>query len=330
MKQINLQENNIILQDKTSNGKITDWQGKKLNNEYLTDSYNRLQYYNKANRVKQCGTFLEFRRYHDQTLKLNKANFCKVRLCPICSWRRSLKIFGQVSKLMNEVIKSDNIEFLFLTLTIKNTSGPELSKTIDNLMSGFKQLNRTKDFKINILGYFRALEVTHNFNENSNSYDTYHPHFHCILAVDKSYFKKNYISQATWTSLWKKSLKIDYTPIVHITRFKSNSNKGISKAIAESAKYTVKDKDYIVKDQDNKIDEKLTDSAVEILDNALSSRRLTSFGGLFKMLHKELNFDDAENGDLINTDNDDDIRQDLDYVIERYSWHIGYKQYYKL
>ena len=329
MKNIELSSDNIILQDKTSNGKINDWHGKKLNNEHLMDSYFRLQYFNKANRVKQCGSFLEFRRYHDDTLKLNKANFCKVRLCPICSWRRSLKIFGQVSKLMNEVTKDENIEFIFLTLTAKNCNGSELSDTIDLMMNGFKLLTKTKQFKSNVLGYFRALEVTHNLQTDSKSYDTYHPHFHCILAVDKYYFKNNYINQATWTSIWKKALKIDYTPIVHVTRFKNHSGNGMAKAIAETAKYTVKDKDYIVKDDNDIVDEMLTDSAVEVLDKALSSRRLTAFGGLFKLLHKELNLDDPESGDLVNTDNDE-IRQDLDYVIERYLWNIGYKQYYKI
>ena len=315
--------NDNILIDKTSNGKINNWQGKKLKNEILSESYFRLQYFKKSNLIKSCGTVLDFKRYHDETLKLEKANFCKVRLCPLCAWRRSLKIFGQVSKIMDKITEQDNYDFLFLTLTTKNCSGDKLSETIDNLMKAYKEMLRSKEFKKSILGYFRALEVTHNLDARSKSYNTYHPHFHCILAVRKSYFNKEYISQQAWTTLWKKSLNVDYSPIVHITRFKDKGSNSLKKAIAETAKYTVKDNDYIViNEYDDEVDTKLTDESVKVLDFALCNRRLTAFGGLLKRLHKELNLDDAEDGDLVNTDNEE-IRNDLEYVIERYFWHIG-------
>ena len=322
------QPNDTILIDITSNGKINNWQVKKMKNEILAESYKRLQYFNKSFRVQNCGTLLDFKRYHDNTLKLDKANFCKIRLCPLCSWRRSLKIFGQVSKIMDQITQDNKYDFLFLTLTTKNCNGEDLSITIDNLMKAFKEMQRDKVYKKTILGYFRALEVTHNLNYKSKSYDTYHPHFHCILVVKNTYFKKEYISQETWTSIWKKCLQVDYNPIVHITRFKENENENLKKGIAEAAKYTVKDNDYIVINSLDEVDEELTDKSVEVLDNALFNRRLTAYGGILKQIHKELNLDDAIDGDLINTDNDT-IRNDLDYVIEKYRWNIGYKQYYK-
>ena len=67
----------------------------------LSESYKRLGLEKKSFRVSECGTFLEFKKFVDGSLKLNGANFCKVRLCPMCSWRRSLKIFSQVSEIMN-------------------------------------------------------------------------------------------------------------------------------------------------------------------------------------------------------------------------------------
>lgn len=73
----------------------------------------------------------------------------------------------------------------------------------------------------------------------------YHPHFHVILMVNKSYLtdSTSYISQERWTSLWKESLQCDYTPIVHIQPFRSAGGK----EVAEVSKYTVKDNDYLVK-----------------------------------------------------------------------------------
>ena len=317
--------------DINSNGKVTDWQGKKLRTIELAESYRRLGHDNKYYRVRDCGTFLEFRRYKDQSLKLNQANFCKVRLCPMCSWRRSLKIYGQVSKVMNEVVKNEDLEFIFLTLTTRNCEGQHLSETIDNIFKAFNDMTKRVKYKKAIKGHFRALEVTHNLNINSDWFDTYHPHLHCILIVNKSYFdSRYYISQEEWTKLWKDVLEVDYTPIVDVRRFKDSNGKGIEKSIAETAKYTVKSDDYIVHDDvTNEVIEHLTDDAVFILDKALAHRRLTAFGGILKEYHKKLNLDDAEYGDLVNTDNEE-LREDLEYIIERYSWNIGYKQYLRV
>src|SRR5699024_9798846 len=125
-----------------------------------------------------------------------------------------------------------------------------------------------------VKGYFRSLEITYNKKDN-----TYHPHFHLILAVNESYFKDTriYLTQNDWTNLWKKSLKVDYTPVVDVRRVKSK-NKDFGKVIAETAKYTVKADDYLIKDEDGKIDEELTDNVVKTLDKALHRKRLVSFG----------------------------------------------------
>lgn len=308
------------------------WKDKKISSIELAKSYKRLGS-NKAYRVWECGSFLEFKRYkEDNSLKLHNANFCKVRLCPMCAWRRSLKIFGQVSKVMDQATKVGNYRFIFLTLTCKNVYGEELSEMLDILFYAFNKLTKRKAFKKSVKGWFRGLEVTHNTNKISKSYNTYHPHFHMVLAVTKSYFndKDYYISQEKWTSLWKACLKVDYIPIVDVRAFKTGSSKTISKSVAEAAKYAVKDGDYMIKGFDGEIDKEATDNAVWILDSALARRRLSAFGGVLKDIHKALNLDDAEEGDLVNTDNDDEIRDDLNYVIERYNWSIGLSNYIRV
>ncbi|HAT4163561.1 TPA: protein rep [Clostridium perfringens] len=107
------------LVDKNKNGKEIDWKGKKLNNLELAESYKRLGL-KKAYRVKECGTLLSFKRIDEELKKLFKANFCKDRLCPMCTWRRSMKIFGQVSKVMDRALEDKEYRFLFLKLTVKN------------------------------------------------------------------------------------------------------------------------------------------------------------------------------------------------------------------
>ena len=243
----------------------------------------------------------------------------------MCSWRREKKIFAQVSQVMDKALDKKDYRFIFLTLTCKNSEGEELSSTLDSLFYAYKKLMLKVDVKKAVKGWFRALEITHNLDENSLNFDTYHPHFHVILMVNKSYFNDSnyYISHEKWTSMWKQCLNVDYDPVVNIKAFKTSTRSNTVKSVSEAAKYTVKDNDYIILD-----DEEMTDSAVMILDKALANRRLVAFGGELKKIHKDLKLDDAVDGDLINSNND--IRNDIDYIIESYKWHIGYKQYIKL
>ncbi|MCI7239184.1 MAG: protein rep [Anaerococcus sp.] len=311
-----------ILKDVNASGKDNNWKERKKSTLDLADSYKRIGS-NKYYRVLDCSTFLEFRLAVDNSLKLSNANFCKVRLCPMCSWRRSLKIFGQVSRVMDHVEENYNYKYIFLTLTVKNCYGEDLRDTLDLMTKAFNTMTRRKAFKQAVNGYFRSLEITYN-KEN----DTYHPHFHMILAVDNSYFTQSriYLSQNDWTELWKSCLKVDYTPIVDVRRIKENKEKDFGKVVAETAKYTVKPEDFLIRDEKGNIKENLTDEVVKTLDEALHRKRLTAFGFIFKEVHKELNLDDTEDGDLTNTDNED-LREDLTNIILRYQWNIGVKNY---
>ncbi len=311
----------IILKD-TKNGKDNNWKERKESTLDLAASYKRIGS-NKFYRVLDCSTFLEFRLTVANDLKLTNANFCKVRLCPMCSWRRSLKIFGQVSRVMDYVEECYNYRYIFLTLTVKNCYSEDLRDTLDLMTKAFNKMNQRRAFKQAIKGYFRSLEITYNKDD-----DNYHPHFHIILAVNKNYFTddKIYLSQKKWTNLWKSCLKVDYTPIVHVKRIKEDDKKGFGKAVAETAKYTVKADDFLIRDEKGNIQENLTDEVVETLDHALHRKRLTAFGFIFKEIHKKLNLDDAEDGDLTNTDNEE-IREDLTNIILRYQWNIGIKNY---
>ena len=120
---------------------------------------------------------------------------------------------------MEHLRKEENKEFIFLTLTTPNVKGDKLEEEIINYNKAFKRLMERKEVKKIVKGYVRKLEVTYNSDMSSKSYDTYHPHFHVLIPVKRSYFTgKRYIKQAEWTSLWKRAMKLDYTPIVHVQR----------------------------------------------------------------------------------------------------------------
>lgn len=323
-----IKEDLQVLKDVNEKGKVINWKDKKCKTQYIADSYFRIaekldskHYEKKSLRVLSCGDNLEFRRYHhDNSLKLNKADFCKDRLCPMCNWRRSLKVYGQVSKTMYKLQEQGNYRFLFLTLTCRNVFDEDLEEQLNELFSAFDRFMKRRKLKKSVKGWFRALEITHN-----HDLDTYHPHFHVILVVEPQYFKKSdlYISQAEFTDYWKDSLNINYTPVVNIKAFKSATNKDMSKSIAETAKYTMKDSDLIVYD-----DNTYTDRIVLTIDNALYRRRLCAFGGVLKKIHSDLKLDDSVEGDLINV-SCDDIRPELEFHIEKYGWCVGFNNYYR-
>ena len=337
-------ENKICQSETPDNEVKTRFSPKKKLSELLAQSYYRLGYENKASRVSECATFLEYEKSLEaypkkpapdrlplvdtagqalgtlNVFRLRLANFCKDRLCPMCSWRRSLKIFGQVSQIM-DVIEND-YSFIFLTLTCRNVSADELPSTVEHLQTSWERLRHNRRFKSIVKGYFKALEVTHTDIIN----DTYHPHYHCIIAVNNSYFTdKQYLNQREWTFIWQDALQCDYTPIVDVRKCKpkeliqdgDKAVKSIASAVAEASKYSVKSADYIITD-----DEQRTDEAVNALGSALSGRRLCSFGGVFEDIRKKLKLDDCIDGDLIHTDNEK-MRSDVAVQIFRYGWSCG-------
>lgn len=314
-----------ILQDDFF-GRESPWMAKKVANEYLSLAYEKYDPA-KAQRLRECSTYLVFRRYDTGEKKLHTMNSCRVRLCPLCMWRRSLRTYADNKKLF-EYIDPDNNRYgyILLTLTMRNCTASQLSKTIDKMMYAFRLFTKMPKFKRAVKGWFRGFEVTHNVDYLSKSYDTYHPHFHMILVVNKSYFTdRTYLSQKAFLDMWIQALQINYVPQLHVKRIKNiNDTKPGSKAVAEVSKYPVKEADYIVYD-----DWDLTCDAVAVLDEALANRRLIAYGGILKDARRQLKMTDSDDADLVHLDDDADLVPDKNFVLEYYFWHTGYRQYVK-
>lgn len=294
---------------------------KRQLSEKLSASFSRLEMDKRSERVAECGTFLEFA--HEMTAngdfaekgKLYLANFCRDRLCPMCSWRRSYKIFGQISQIMQFIGKE--YDFLFLTLTIPNVNASELPQTLKELQQGWNKLKHRKRFRTAVKGYFKALEIT--YNKRS---ETYHPHYHIVLAVYKSYFtSRDYIKQQEWLQMWRECMSDDRITQVDIRRAKNKhtaeaeqASADLSSAIAEIAKYAVKlDEDML-----------LNDEVIRVLATTLHGKRLCEFDGkgAFGLARSKLQLDDAEDGDLVHIDGEK-IEPNIALLIVRYGWSAG-------
>lgn len=302
-------EKSQVLVDKSRTGKRRDWALHKIHNQYISLAYEDVDP-KKSERMKTCAQWLSFVRKEDGRLKLHDARFCRVRLCPICQWRRSLKTFAQMSQVL-EIAKADGYQFLFLTLTVRNCNANELSDELTHVLRAFNRLTKYKDVQKAVKGYYRGCEVTHNLET-----DEYHPHLHVILAVNKSYFSgSSYISHDKWITMWKRALQVDYTPIVDIRKC-----RGGARVTAEACKYAVKPSDIIQFD-----DWDMTVETLRTLDKALENRRFVGLGGILKDIHKSLHLDDIEDGDLLHVESDADGTEPTEEEIV-YFWN-GYSQY---
>ncbi|UEX91213.1 protein rep [Staphylococcus ratti] len=240
----------------------------KVIKQFVSDSY----YW----RIEECGTFLMF--VGDMTLekmKMHKANFCKHRFCPMCAWRKARKDALGLSLMMQDIKNHYDKRYIFLTLTTPNVKSEQLVDEIKNYNKSFDRLFKRNVVKQVVKGYVRKLEVTYNAYR-----DDYHPHFHVLIAVNKSYFtdKDYYLSQKEWLRLWRDVTGQSEITQVDVRRVKEQDNK----QLYEMAKYTGKDSDYLA-----------NDNVFKTYYNALKGKRVFAYGGLFKDTRKRL-----KNGDL--------------------------------
>nr|WP_277717641.1 protein rep [Priestia flexa]WEZ10432.1 protein rep [Priestia flexa] len=139
----------------------------------------------------------------------------------MCNWRRSLKIAAQNKRIVETINERYKVRWLFLTLTVKNVNGDELRDTLTQMTDKFRRLMDYKPVKRSILGFFRGLEITYDYEQvitqkrydknpkyykkqglkpgDSNpNFGKYHPHFHVLICVKPSYFSmKEYCNVET-------------------------------------------------------------------------------------------------------------------------------------
>lgn len=218
------------------------WDKHRFNADKVSAYYADSEFRNYGDRIHYCSEYLDFRLVPDSDdgtmkLKLDNARFCRVRHCPVCQWRRSLMWKAKAYKILPKIVSQyPNHRWLFVTLTVRNCPITDLRSTLDWMHESFKRMTKLKDFPA--IGWIKSTEVTRGKDGSA------HPHFHCLLMVQPGYFGKNYMKQAEWVELWRRSLRIDYNPVIDVQAIK----KGIqpSSLIPELLKYCTKESDLVV------------------------------------------------------------------------------------
>lgn len=238
---------------------------KKRRSEILTYLIKNLVSPASLDYIRDCNTFMML--VSDESMekkKQHKGNSCKNRFCPICSWKKARKDALSLSVMMEYLKAEEEKEFIFLTLTAPNVQDDELEDEIKHYNHSFKKLMERQEVKKIVKGYVRKLEITYNEKRND-----YHPHFHVLLAVNKSYFTdtKQYINRDRWLELWQQVTKNNLITQVDVRKVTNSRDD----KVYEVAKYSAKDSDYL-----------LNQEVFNVFYKALKGKRILSYSGLFK------------------------------------------------
>lgn len=238
------------------------------------------------------------------------ARFCKSRFCMICNKNRQLRMLARWLPVMDKLSSSayNDLDFIFMTLTIPNPLMPNLRYWLDRMSKAFShlynELLKPRGFK----GFIRSVEYLGDFTPVGYA----HPHYHIIFAVDKDiYYKQvyssalsapngfdsikqpNYIDKDKLRDIWLKSLNIGKYkgfPVksiqgVEIGKIRSkNIGLECGSAVAgllETLKYCAKGSSL----------KNLSNEAKKELYKQTKSTKLIHAGGIFRHLLRDLNLD---------------------------------------
>ena len=281
------------------------WDKHRGNADSVANHYRGTDYDQYATRIDFCSQLLDFKLTPDATegelkLKLSSAQFCRVRHCPVCQWRRSLRWKAKAYKILPQVVKDyPTHRWLFLTLTIKNCPITKLRETLTNMNRAWQRLSQLKKFPA--VGWIKSMEVTRGRDGSA------HPHFHCLLLVRPGYFGKNYLKQSDWCEMWQKSLRVDYQPILDVQAVRKG--KQPMELVPELLKYCVKESD-LVRDRNWFLE----------LTNQLHKMRGVVTGGVLKEYLRAL---EQEPEDLIGEGDEDEVDEGHLY----FGWKRREKKY---
>lgn len=277
------------------------------------------------NRFDTCSSWFHHLTNKEMSVKrLHKTDACGNRFCPICTWKTAKKDAIKISILMESVKEIEGKEYLFLTLTAPNVSGEELRGEIDQFNKAVNRLFKRRNVERVVKGYIRKLEVTTDQEKHiteklykrkkgyydlrglkvgdpNPTYNTYHPHMHVIVVVNKSYFNKpsEFISKAEWLEMWRGCMNDNSITQVDAKKVRATETSN-SNAVLEIAKYSAKGSDLYH-----------SQAVFDTFYMALKRRQLIVYSGMMKDYAKKF-----KNGELdrFKKENEDDYTHLLQSV----------------
>lgn len=259
------------------------------------------------NRFETCSSWMHFLTNGAMSVKrLHRTDSCGNRFCPICTWKAAKKNAIKISVVLEAIKEIERKEFLFLTLTAPNCAGEDLGEEINRFNKAVNKLFKRRSVERIAKGYIRKLEVTTDqekyiteslykrkkdyydlrglkVGDPNPTYNTYHPHFHIIVAVNKSYFNmpSEFISKQEWLDMWRSCMGDKSITQVDARKV---SARGNSNAVLEVAKYSAKGSDLYH-----------SETVFDTFYTGLKKRQLLVYSGMCKEYAKKYEVGELDN-----------------------------------
>lgn len=272
-----------------------------------------LNYFEYANKTQRCAEQLEFLTMESGEKQVRDANFCHLRLCPMCNARRELRADYLMKKVMDKVCSVYGAKFIFLRFDFLRTDGYNLGKDIKKLVKAWNRFINYQRVKRFIPGWFRSIGIKKSRNKRWNG--TYQLCVYAIFSVEPECFRHKrelYVEQLG--QLWKRVVGFDDGRIVRIEKTCDAAVKFAACAVSKS--------DFL----DSCLPEQECVKAVKDCTRALRWKRTTAYGGWMKSVAVELGAENLEDGDLIHIGEETVTEEIADYI-ETYCWHYGVEDY---
>ena len=290
------------------------WDYHRSNTDHISGIYGKNKDFIKYERkMNVCSEFLSFAERVDRDtaeikLKLKTASFCRVRACPVCTWRKALRNTSRFFSKLPELKKEHpTARWLFLTLTVPNCDTDKLRAKIQSMNKGWKRLTQMKSWPA--LGFVRSIEVTRSATGQA------HPHFHCLLQIPAGYFSgQQYIKHEDWLQNWRDCMRDSSITQVDVRAVSAKrEGQSIESAIVETLKYATK------------VEDAFTDASwLYETTTQLKGLRFIAAGGTLKGIFKdELTEQEMIVGDDAESEEDDETKQ------LHFAWNARVKRYKK-
>lgn len=132
---------------------------------------------------------------------------CRSRHCQNCQRIKAFIWQEKMKEIIPELsINFKNGKYLFITFTVKNPKITNLRLVLKCMSRAYAKMFQRKAFRF-VVGGIRSTEIT----RGKSGDDEAHPHFHAIICLKTTYFKKeNYLSADEWGRHWGECLESEF------------------------------------------------------------------------------------------------------------------------
>lgn len=204
---------------------------------------------------------------------------CRDRLCPLCSWRLSIKRYHEMLEVLDYLKpQMDNKRVAMLTLTVRNVKPQDLRQCLADLSKAWKRLHQSKIFR-SVWGWARCTEITYNSQTK-----TMHPHMH-ILIITEENAADIASMMGQLKAGWKAAARLKYNPIIDLREaYSKNGDRDIIACAGEAFAYSIKPATTAA----------MSLSHLAIFADSIAGYRFIGYGGSIKAARVALGIVDTE------------------------------------